>query len=167
MLYSKTADFLSDWDIERNGTLKILNALTEESLKQSVMPGGRSIGTIAWHITQTIPEMMNRTGLTIDRYDGKKEEANGLKEIIDNYTYFSEKLKNEVSSKWKDADLDKEVNMYGEMWKNGTTLQILINHEIHHRAQLTVLMRQAGLKVPGIMGPSQEEWAAMGMPPQK
>lgn len=73
----------------------------------------------------------------------------------------------EITSKWKDADMEKEVNMYGQMWKNGVTLQILISHQIHHRAQLTVLMRQAGLVVPGIMGPSKEEWAAMGMPPQK
>ena len=27
-----------------------------------------------------------------------------------------------------------------------------------------VLMRQAGLKVPGVYGPAREEWAAMGMP---
>jgi uncharacterized damage-inducible protein DinB len=45
------------------------------------------------------------------------------------------------------------------------TLQILIRHEIHHRAQMTVLMRQAGLKVPGIYGPSRDEWQAMGMTP--
>ena len=36
--------------------------------------------------------------------------------------------------------------------------------EAHHRGQMTVLMRQAGLTVPGIYGPAQEEWAAMGMP---
>ena len=30
-----------------------------------------------------------------------------------------------------------------------------------------VLMRQAGLGVPGIYGPSKEEWATMGMPPQE
>jgi hypothetical protein len=31
---------------------------------------------------------------------------------------------------------------------------------------MTVLMRQAGLKVPGFYGPAQEEWSAMGMPAQ-
>ncbi|MBI2416475.1 MAG: hypothetical protein HYV28_00920 [Ignavibacteriales bacterium] len=31
---------------------------------------------------------------------------------------------------------------------------------------MTVLMRQAGLKVPGAYGPSREEWAAYGMPAQ-
>ncbi|MBE0644676.1 MAG: hypothetical protein IH600_11400 [Bacteroidetes bacterium] len=32
-------------------------------------------------------------------------------------------------------------------------------------AQLTVLMRQAGLLVPGIYGPSREEWSTYGLPP--
>jgi len=40
-------------------------------------------------------------------------------------------------------------------------------HQTHHRAQMTVLMRQAGLKVPGVYGPSREEWSQMGMPPHK
>ena len=32
---------------------------------------------------------------------------------------------------------------------------------------MTVLMRQTGLPVPGVYGPSLEEWEAYGMPPQK
>jgi uncharacterized damage-inducible protein DinB len=28
---------------------------------------------------------------------------------------------------------------------------------------MTVLMRQAGLRVPGVYGPSQEEWSQFGM----
>jgi uncharacterized damage-inducible protein DinB len=54
--------------------------------------------------------------------------------------------------------------MYGEMWSRGTVLSILVRHEAHHRAQLTVLMRQAGLAVPGCYGPAKEEWAGMGIP---
>ncbi len=34
------------------------------------------------------------------------------------------------------------------------------------RGQMTVLMRQAVLAVPGIYGPAEEEWAAMRLPPQ-
>jgi uncharacterized damage-inducible protein DinB len=44
-------------------------------------------------------------------------------------------------------------------------LTVLLRHEIHHRAQMTVLMRQAGLRVPGVYGPSREEWAAMQAQP--
>ena len=41
--------------------------------------------------------------------------------------------------------------MYGEMWKRGTTLGVIISHQIHHRAQLTVVMRLNGLKVPAFL----------------
>ena len=40
-----------------------------------------------------------------------------------------------------------------------------LSHQTHHRGQMTVLMRQAGLTVPGVYGPAREEWAAMGMEP--
>lgn len=43
--------------------------------------------------------------------------------------------------------------MYGEIWARGLTLFYLITHQAHHRGQMTVLMRQAGLPVPGIYGP--------------
>lgn len=55
--------------------------------------------------------------------------------------------------------------MYGETWAIGVTLSALIDHQIHHRGQMTVLMRQAGLKVPGIYGPSREDWSQIGMEP--
>jgi uncharacterized damage-inducible protein DinB len=53
--------------------------------------------------------------------------------------------------------------MYGQRWKRGFTLTALVEHQIHHRGQMTVLMRQAGLRVPGIYGPAREDWASMGM----
>jgi uncharacterized damage-inducible protein DinB len=30
-------------------------------------------------------------------------------------------------------------------------------HQTHHRAQMMVLMKQAGLKVPGVYGPSEDD----------
>ena len=56
--------------------------------------------------------------------------------------------------------------MYGEQWANGLTLRLLISHEIHHRGQMFVLMRQAGLRVPDIYGPTREVWIEQGMQPQ-
>lgn len=52
-------------------------------------------------------------------------------------------------------------------WRRGSTLGRLLVHQTHHRGQMTVLMRQAGLTVPGVYGPAREEWAAFGMPPQE
>jgi uncharacterized damage-inducible protein DinB len=64
---------------------------------------------------------------------------------------------------WNDESLQQTDDMYGEKWKRGVTLTVLISHQAHHRGQMTVLMRQAGLKVPGVYGPAREEWAGMGM----
>jgi len=47
----------------------------------------------------------------------------------------------------------------------GTTLGVLLIHQAHHRGQLTVLMRRAGLVVPGIVGPNKEDWSQWGMKP--
>ncbi len=55
--------------------------------------------------------------------------------------------------------------MYGEKWTRGVTLQVLVNHQIHHRAQMTVVMRLLGLGVPGVYGPAKEEWSSYGMQP--
>ena len=54
--------------------------------------------------------------------------------------------------------------MYGETWKKGFALWVTVAHQAHHRGQLTVLMRMAGLKVPGIYGPAKEEWEEMNFP---
>jgi uncharacterized damage-inducible protein DinB len=56
--------------------------------------------------------------------------------------------------------------MYGDEWPRGQALSALVLHQAHHRGQMTVLMRQAGLPVVGVYGPAREEWAAMGMPAQ-
>jgi uncharacterized damage-inducible protein DinB len=55
--------------------------------------------------------------------------------------------------------------MYGSTWHRASVLLSIVRHQIHHRGQITVLMRQAGLPVPGLYGPAREEWANMGMKP--
>jgi uncharacterized damage-inducible protein DinB len=166
-MYYKTEDFLKDWKYESDSTLKILNALTDDSLAVKVTDIGRSLGFLAWHIKQSIGEMMNRTGLNITGYDERQEMPSTAAEIKDSYKLTSDSLVEEIKNKWNDDTLKLEDDMYGEKWKKGSTLGILILHQTHHRGQMTVLMRQAGLKVPGVYGPSYEEWTAFGMEPMK
>ena len=165
-MYSSINEFLADWSNESTFTQKILDNLTDESLNQKVYEEGRNIGFLTWHIVNSIGKMANRTGLAVKEFDADKAPENA-KEIADAYKEAANSLKEEVRAKWNDKTLYEEVDMYGEMWKNSVTLQVLVRHQIHHRAQITVLMRQAGVKVPGIYGPSKEEWAAMGIPPMK
>ena len=157
-MYHSIREFEENYKYESGGTLKILKCLTDESLKQAVTDGHRNLGRIAWHITTTIPEMMNRTGLGVSAVKAEDPVPATAREIADAYEKASTELLEKIKANWNDESLQVEDEMYGMKWKKGATLSILIGHESHHRGQMTVLMRQAGLKVIGIYGPSYDEW---------
>ena len=157
-------DFVKDWEYEAESTGKILNALSDESLSQKVSPEGRTLGYLGWHLTQTLGEMLERVGLKIDAPGFDQECPPTAAEIADAYQKAAMSVADEVKNNWTDETLLETDDMYGETWARGLTLFYLIAHQAHHRGQMTVLMRQAGLKVPGVYGPAREEWAAMGAP---
>ncbi|MCB2230063.1 DinB family protein [bacterium] len=163
-MYRSIADFKKFWSMETEKTRKLFDAFTDQSLSQSVSDGHRTIGRIAWHIVTTIPEMCSRTGLTFKSVDMHAPVPTSAKEIASTYQAAADELLAQVTSKWTDDTLHTKDEMYGEQWPKGETLLVLQVHQTHHRGQLTVLMRQAGLKVPGPYGPSKEEWAAYGAP---
>jgi len=166
-MYATIEGFLSDWKYESESTLKVLKALTDISLSQKVTSDGRSLGYLAWHIVLTLGEMGSKTGLKVNSPAENAPEPSKAAEIASSYEAAAKSITEDIPKKWGDFSLKEELEMYGEKWKRGQALAALIKHEIHHRAQMTVLMRQAGLKVPGVYGPSREEWSQYGMQPMK
>lgn len=158
-------DFSSSWKYESGATIKVFGNLTNESLNQKVIENGRSLGFIAWHITISIGEMMSKAGLSFENFDENAPVPADVEKIKSEYEKLSAKMSSQVERDWNDGMLNDELNMYGQVWKRGDVLASLLAHQTHHRGQMTVLMRQAGLKVPGVYGPSKEEWAAYGMEP--
>ncbi|MBI2408324.1 MAG: DinB family protein [Gemmatimonadetes bacterium] len=167
-MYRTISDFAGTWKHETESTLKILRALTDASLSQPVVPGGRTLGFLAWHITCSLAEMGRQAGLTIDGPTEQSPDAVPTRaaDIAAQYEQTANRVVPAVQAAWTDAQLLETIPMYGEQWPRGLTLSILLSHQTHHRGQMTVLMRQAGLPVPGMVGPSKEEWAAMGMSAQ-
>ena len=164
-MFVRVADFLKSWKFESEGTSKLLAALTDASLGQAVTPHGRTLGRLAWHITITIPEMMGKTGLHVAGPAEDSPVPSSAQAIASAYQEAASSLAGLVEESWTDATLAVKDDMYGgEQWTRGVTLGALIGHQTHHRGQMTVLMRQAGLPVSGVYGPAVEEWAAMGMP---
>jgi uncharacterized damage-inducible protein DinB len=166
-MYRTIEDFVLDWKYESGATMKILRALTDDSLKQKITPEGRSLGFLAWHLVLTLSETGSKMGLQVTAPAEDSEPPTVAAEIASAYDISSKSVMEAVHRSWTDASLNDDIQMYGEMWKRGGALSSLILHQAHHRAQMTVLMRQAGLKVPGVYGPSKEEWAKMGRQPQK
>lgn len=166
-MYRTIDDFMKDWRQETASTLKIFRSLTNTSLSQKVSPEGRSLGYLAWHIAISLGEMGKQTGLRVGAPGNDTPMPMTAAEIAEVYLSVARSVGDEIEEHWNDASLTEEVEMYGEKWKRGFALAALMRHQTHHRGQMTVLMRQAGLAVPGVCGPSQEEWAHWGMPAMK
>jgi len=162
-MFRKLEDFFPAYTALTESTKKLLAAMDPESLCQNVAPGHRTLRGLAWHIVTTVPEMMNQVGLGLSSVDATALPPGSPDEIREAYDKVSDELAAAVKALWTDADLSVTDELYGETWPRGLTLRILMDHEIHHRGQLTILLRQAGRPVPGIYGPSKEEWVDLGM----
>ncbi len=162
-MYHALGEFLGQWAFESAATQKLFDLLTDQSLSQESHPGGRTLGRLAWHIAQTVPEMMARTGLHVTGVGEHDPVPASASAIASGYRAAAASLAEQISAHWTDASLAESDDMYGERWSRAQTLGALIAHQTHHRGQLTILMRQAGLPVTGVYGPAREEWSQMGM----
>jgi uncharacterized damage-inducible protein DinB len=163
-MFRTIEDFQSHWAYEVDITDKMLRNLTDASLEQRVTPDGRNLGFLAWHIAVTPGEMLAQVGLNLDGPSHEAPAPSTAAEIATAYETAANSTVEQVAGNWTDETLLQSDEMYGETWTRGQTLFYMTLHQTHHRGQLTVLMRQAGLAVPGAYGPAREEWAAMGVP---
>ena len=163
-MFRTVADFSNQWKNETQTTQRTLDALTDASLSRKIEDDHRTLGRIAWHITITVKEMMERTGLKVDGPEEHDPVPASAKTIAETYARSAQSLADAVRA-WTDDSLSTMDDMYGEKWSRGLTLLILITHQAHHRGQMNVLMRQAGLRTPAIYGPAKEDWAKYQMQP--
>lgn len=162
-MYHSITEFTEEWNQEAASTQKILDALTDESLQQKVSAEGRTLGEIAWHLVSSTPGMLIEFGITVEAVKDSSVVPTSAREISEIFRSVSANTSEAVRQQWTDQSLSEMKNVFGREIPKGVTLALLIKHIIHHRGQMTVLMRQAGLKVPGVYGPSREEWSQMGM----
>jgi uncharacterized damage-inducible protein DinB len=164
-MFQTIADLASAWEKESTTTQKLIDVLSDASLSQPIVEGHRTLGRITWHIVTTIPEMMERMGVSIKSVAPDDPIPGEAALIRHSYASAAGELLEQIKTQWSDKTLLIEDDMYGEKWPRGLSVRALIDHQTHHRGQMTVLMRQAGLRVPGICGPSLEEWERFGIPP--
>jgi uncharacterized damage-inducible protein DinB len=152
--------FLEIWEQETEVTLSVFKNLTDESLSKVLLNDYRSIERLANHIVDCAASIPLAATVKVQH---EKQHYTTVKDLISAYTKATSGVK-EAATIWADETLQELTPMYGETWKKGFALWVTIAHQAHHRGQLTVLMRMAGLKVPGVYGPAKEEWEAMNLP---
>ena len=166
-MFRRLDDFLKAWADEAKHSLAVLEAIPDAAMDATVAKGHRDLRRLAWHLVESLIEMPSKMGLVIPGCERIKggfigEPPATMAEIAQVYGTASEAFLKGLDA-WSDADLEREDEMYGEIWRRGITLQTIIVHQAHHRGQMTVLMRQAGLLVPSIYGPVKEGWGAYGV----
>ncbi|WP_203364351.1 DinB family protein [Bacillus sp. REN10] len=160
-MFQSLNGFLKSWEFESGATQKILNTLTNESLEQEITSDNWNLGQVAWHLVTVAQVLISRTGLKFDSPAQDMPVPTSAKVIADHYAKTSKALIEAIKTQWTDDSLQEQNDFFGQQQPNALFLMTLIHHQIHHRGQMTVLMRQAGLTVPGVYGPSKEEWGAM------
>ncbi len=89
-----------------------------------------------------------------------KLEPMSVAAILKAYEHNAKQLADAVKEKWSDALLGEEIPVFGRSFRRGALLAMVTAHQTHHRAQMMVLMHQAGLTVPGVYGASEADKAA-------
>ncbi|WP_337019715.1 DinB family protein [Oceanobacillus massiliensis] len=155
-MYRTVEDFLSDWKRYSDGTIQVLESLTDEKLDQAIVKGHSTLGWLGWHIATSTVFFADLVGLKVSSPESN-EVPEKAADIVQAYRNISDSLVDEVKRNLTDEAMLEEVDSFGTLTPRGALLRDVINHQIHHRGQMTVLLRQAGLHVPGVMGPTQEQ----------
>lgn len=163
-MYNSIQEAVGEWRFEAGLTQMVMDALTDESLKVKVPMEGRTLGRLAWHLVMSATGFMVELGLPMEQVEG--EAPSTAKAIADRWRRVSDSAAKAIETGLTAESLRQVQNLFGREMEKGTILALLLKHHAHHRGQMTVLMRMAGLVPPGIYGPTQEGWRAMGQEPQ-
>jgi len=163
-MYYRVNDFIEDWSSEEERTCLVFSMVPEAAKSVIVCDQVRSLDRLAYHIIQGIVQMGSLSKL-IDILDLPDDPLPAtMVDSVSLYRCYHKLVKAAILERWTDGMLRERISLYGQDFRRGDVLSLLINHEIHHRSQLTVIMRLAGLKVPGLYGPVSEDWEQMGLP---
>lgn len=161
----KLDTFRAAWNAEAARTIQLLESLPTGQYDFRPDPGGRSIGEMAWHLSEI--DACLSFGIEHDRFR-LEDEPPHLKRpreialLAPGYHRIHQEAVARLQA-LTDDDLDRAV-----IYFDGTQLTVrevlwdqLLGHMIHHRGQLVLLCRQAGGTPPGLYGPNREQMRAL------
>jgi uncharacterized damage-inducible protein DinB len=160
-MYTRVAEFVEEWKRESASTLKVLKVLTDASLPTMIDDESRSLARLGWHLVMLAGGTGGMLGLEVGGPARGTAAPTSAAEIATAYERVANAVAEQAAAKLTDAGLAEEIPYFGgRMLPRARIMGSLILHQCHHRGQITVLVRQAGLVPPGIYGPTREEEAA-------
>jgi uncharacterized damage-inducible protein DinB len=157
---------LPEFEKEMGNTRKMLERIPEEKL--AYKPDPKSWPMI--HLASHVAEMVGYFGVIIhqpflDLEGAKPFVAASGKEVLDKFDEWVKEARVAITGV-SDQALTQEWSLRFRgnpisppMPRIAVLRSMIMNHMIHHRAQLSVYYRLSGVPVPGMYGPSADEGA--------
>jgi len=150
-------------DQEAETTRRLFNVIPEDKLSWRPHPKARSLGELAMHIA-TIPGSVAEIALLDSKEAGTfppDVEPTSRAQILEAFAESLKKGKDIVAStddaramaEWK---LTKDGQTLMAIPRTGFWRAILLNHNYHHRGQLSAYLRELDVEMPSVYGPSAD-----------
>ena len=157
--------FFDTWDWEARGTANVLRAIPSDQYDFRPDPGSRSMGELAWHFAE-IDGYFSRFVADGKMDWGTKYPGMERPRTVEALAPGYEKIHAEAVERLrslKPEDLDRKMEFFdGQMLSIRQLLQgPILRHAIHHRGQLTIMLRMVGAVVPSVYGPNREQTVEM------
>jgi uncharacterized damage-inducible protein DinB len=159
-------ELIAEYDRETATTRKVLDAIPDDA-DFGWKPHDKSmtLGKLAGHVSDTNGDWALRT-LTVDKLEWKPDmnssDPTSKKDLLARFDKQVADVKPQLSKmtpeKW---DGNWKFVAGEQTWIDDSKYNVwrtwVLNHLVHHRAQLGVYLRLLGKKVPGCYGPSADE----------
>lgn len=155
---------LPEFDQEMANTRKMLERIPENKLDYKPDPKSMSMSQLASHVAEMcgwFGSMMDSNELDIPP-DFKPFLATSRKQLLDKFDQNVASTRAALAAAgdqalMQDWSLKFSGNTMFTMPRIACYRTMIMNHVIHHRAQLSVYYRLNGVPVPGMYGPSADE----------
>ena len=160
---SQIEALLQELEQEAQTTRRVLERVPGDRLAWKPHDKSMSLGQLALHVASVpgaIAEISQISPMPVPKFDqpsaaSAAELVPALEESVAKAKRILRSMDDAALAKmWRVVDGDREVMALpvGALFRS-----IMLNHWYHHRGQLSVYLRQVGVPVPSIYGPSADE----------
>ena len=162
MSYSKT--LLPEFEEEMKNTRRLLECVPDGKFAYQPHPKSMTLARLASHVA----EMPSWTSFTLDQEvldlqpDFKPEIATSRAELLEKFDKGVAEAREKIAAATDDDWAKIWTFKYAgktvmSMPRSAVMRRSIMNHLIHHRAQLGVFLRLNNVEIPGMYGPSADE----------
>jgi uncharacterized damage-inducible protein DinB len=160
-------ELIAEYDRELASTRKMLDAIPADAdLNWKANPKCMTLGRLAAHVAETAGtwgiDTLSKDGLNFDMGNYRPWNPASKAEILQKFDTETSQVKQMLArlapTKW---DENWRMTAGDQTWIDDTRYVVfrtwVLNHLIHHRAQLGRDLRTLGAPIPGMYGPSADE----------